>query len=115
MTTDALRLAQKTPARPSRTSPGDRCKPGAPAVAGVALMGHEPTNQGGSTMYELTFWGEAYLVGRMPRYRKYHATLASARREAERVLRRFERMDIHRGAHPAVIYDETGRDVASVG
>jgi hypothetical protein len=64
-------------------------------------------------MYELTFWGEAYLK-RMPRYRKYHATLADARREAERVLRRFERMDINRGAHPAVIYDADGRDVASV-
>jgi len=66
-------------------------------------------------MYELTFWGELYLGFRMPRYRKYHATLASARREAERVLRRMERLDINRGAHPAVIYDADGRDVASVG
>lgn len=47
--------------------------------------------------YELTFWG-----GTRETYRRTHLTLASAEREAKRVL-----ADMNdRNAHPAVIYED---------
>lgn len=47
--------------------------------------------------FELTFWG-----GTRVDYRRTHLTLASAEREAKRVLSEMS----NRSAHPAVIYED---------
>jgi hypothetical protein len=63
-----------------------------------------------ATKFELTFWGSATVRAyAIPRYRRYHKTLESARAEAAKVHAAMEAKGLPSAAHPAVIYGADGK------
>lgn len=61
--------------------------------------------------YELTFYGAATVRAyRIPRHRRYHATLESAQEEAAKVHETMDERQLPTAAHPAVIYGPDGRE-----
>jgi len=60
-------------------------------------------------MYELVFAGAALVKAyRIPRYRRMHESLASARAEAKKVRATMEARGLPVAAHPAQIYGPDG-------
>lgn len=60
-------------------------------------------------MYELVFAGTGLVKAyKIPRYRRIHETLASARAEAEKVRAKMEARGLPVAAHPAQIYGPDG-------
>ena len=73
----------------------------------VPKMTNHPNRRG---KFELTFWGAA-SAPQFPRYRRYHATFASAEQTAAAILNGLD----NRAAHPAIIYGpDCGRDGTTV-
>ena len=55
--------------------------------------------------YELTFWGAASVrTYSLPRYRRHHTTLDSAREAAQIAYERMEAAGIDTAAHPGIVY-----------
>lgn len=63
-----------------------------------------------ATKFELTFFGAATVRAyKIPRYRRYHKTLESARETAKKVHAAMDANSLPSAAHPAVIYGSNGK------